>query len=355
MIDFRCTQCGRLLRTPDDAAGKQAQCPSCGAIQPVPAASAPESASPTLATPPNLSPPPSVPSANPYAGTSYETIPQGGVPAGPIVPSRLDPGEALSKAWRIAQPQILWLFLFGLVYMIVSYLAPATTGFATDRFKRASGLRGTEVEIIGQVLIQFTSTMINAFLSLGAAIYTLKLARGQGASLVDLFSGLPYFIRGVLGMILIWLMMLGSAIPCAIPAGVAAVAVGPDSPATIVAAVAGAALWGLAATIIWLVFGQIFNVLVDRNVGVIEALGISRRITAGNRLVLFVLYILLSVFVLIGICALCIPVFFAVAFGQLLLAVAYLIISGQPTIADGPAASANPFAPGAAPQPEFGG
>ena len=41
MIDFRCTQCGRLLRTPDDAAGKQAQCPSCNAIQPVPEVSVP--------------------------------------------------------------------------------------------------------------------------------------------------------------------------------------------------------------------------------------------------------------------------------------------------------------------------
>jgi hypothetical protein len=35
-IDFRCSQCGRLLRTGDETAGRQAQCPQCGAITPIP-------------------------------------------------------------------------------------------------------------------------------------------------------------------------------------------------------------------------------------------------------------------------------------------------------------------------------
>ncbi|MEX2118933.1 MAG: YIP1 family protein [Pirellulales bacterium] len=35
-IEFRCNQCGKLLRTADDTAGQPAQCPSCSAIQPIP-------------------------------------------------------------------------------------------------------------------------------------------------------------------------------------------------------------------------------------------------------------------------------------------------------------------------------
>jgi hypothetical protein len=35
-IEFFCTQCGRLLRTGDDTAGRQAKCPDCGAIVPIP-------------------------------------------------------------------------------------------------------------------------------------------------------------------------------------------------------------------------------------------------------------------------------------------------------------------------------
>ena len=36
-IDFRCSQCGKLLRTGDDTAGRQAECPACGALTTVPA------------------------------------------------------------------------------------------------------------------------------------------------------------------------------------------------------------------------------------------------------------------------------------------------------------------------------
>ena len=36
-IEFRCTHCSRLLRTGEDAVGKKAKCPQCGAILEVPA------------------------------------------------------------------------------------------------------------------------------------------------------------------------------------------------------------------------------------------------------------------------------------------------------------------------------
>jgi uncharacterized RDD family membrane protein YckC len=39
-IEFQCTQCGKQLRTPDETAGKQAKCPQCGAVTPIPHAAA---------------------------------------------------------------------------------------------------------------------------------------------------------------------------------------------------------------------------------------------------------------------------------------------------------------------------
>ena len=41
-IEFRCTQCNRLLRTKEEAAGKKAKCPECGTILDVPSSSAPQ-------------------------------------------------------------------------------------------------------------------------------------------------------------------------------------------------------------------------------------------------------------------------------------------------------------------------
>ncbi len=37
-IEFRCSRCGKLLRTGDGTAGRQAQCPECGTIGTVPGA-----------------------------------------------------------------------------------------------------------------------------------------------------------------------------------------------------------------------------------------------------------------------------------------------------------------------------
>ncbi len=49
-IEFRCSQCGKLLRTGDDTAGRQAQCPECGTISTVPAPAGPQG--------PSVPPPP---------------------------------------------------------------------------------------------------------------------------------------------------------------------------------------------------------------------------------------------------------------------------------------------------------
>jgi hypothetical protein len=66
-IEFRCSQCGRLLQTPDDSGGRQAKCPECGAIQPIPMASAPPDA--PLASPPASS------AQSPFAGTVLPEAP----------------------------------------------------------------------------------------------------------------------------------------------------------------------------------------------------------------------------------------------------------------------------------------
>ena len=48
-IEFRCSQCGKLLRTGDDTAGRQAQCPECGALSTIPGPSEPAGVTPPLA------------------------------------------------------------------------------------------------------------------------------------------------------------------------------------------------------------------------------------------------------------------------------------------------------------------
>ncbi len=62
-IDFRCPQCDKLLRTPDDSAGKQAKCPQCAAILRVPTVGGASDPQPMMA---QSTSPFNAPSANPF-------------------------------------------------------------------------------------------------------------------------------------------------------------------------------------------------------------------------------------------------------------------------------------------------
>ena len=90
-IEFRCSACSKLLRVPADTAGKQAKCPECGQVVPVPSPTAPgldetlphsgvpqkPAAQPASPFAPGGEPHPAVDSENPYlTPTQYGQPPQ---------------------------------------------------------------------------------------------------------------------------------------------------------------------------------------------------------------------------------------------------------------------------------------
>ena len=66
-IEFRCTQCQKLLRTQDDTAGKQAKCPICGTLVQIPEPGSP----PPL---PAEAVPPSMAATSPYGRNGRPSI-----------------------------------------------------------------------------------------------------------------------------------------------------------------------------------------------------------------------------------------------------------------------------------------
>jgi len=122
-IEFRCTQCEKLLRTGDDTAGKRAKCPQCGNIQTVPAAGTPPA--PAAGAPaPGPPKPGGEPSGSPF-GPGGQQPPSGGDPENPyqsptrtaaaatppsqptggITPTQLDMGEVFNRTWEIFKEQ----------------------------------------------------------------------------------------------------------------------------------------------------------------------------------------------------------------------------------------------------------
>jgi hypothetical protein len=77
-IEFRCAGCSKLLRTPDESAGKKARCPHCGAVVDVPAASS-SGLGAGAPSPDPLAPQPA-PMDSPFAAGSEAAV------AGPVNP-----------------------------------------------------------------------------------------------------------------------------------------------------------------------------------------------------------------------------------------------------------------------------
>ena len=86
-IEFLCGTCSRMLKVPSQAAGKQAKCPQCGAVQMVPNATAPVRAPIQAAAPTGN--PASLPSAAPVGTEIAQVSAATGTPSAfPIAPPR---------------------------------------------------------------------------------------------------------------------------------------------------------------------------------------------------------------------------------------------------------------------------
>jgi uncharacterized membrane protein len=78
-------------------------------------------------------------------------------------------------------------------------------------------------------------------------------------------------------------------------------------------------------------FSQFLMLIVDRNAGVIDSLRLSKQLTDGNKVTLFVISLLGFLLMMAGVLALCVGALVAGAFLTLLRPVVYLLLSGQPT------------------------
>ena len=108
MPEFRCTNCSKLLRTPDESAGKKAKCPQCGTIVGLPTAadqplqqdlppgeaSSDEVSQNPFAQPPNSTEENRHESINPYAAPTVSR------PLASTPPKPADDGVRIGLPWE---------------------------------------------------------------------------------------------------------------------------------------------------------------------------------------------------------------------------------------------------------------
>lgn len=188
-------------------------------------------------------------------------------------------GEIVSRSWEITKRHF-WLILgIGIVYLLLSFAVTTAFELTTAPFvigHKANGDAilsdtGQVVAFVGGVINQ----IIDVFLTLGLTRVGLNLVSGKPAELGMLFGESSKLVNGVIAYFLFSFMV-----------------------------VIGLLLLVVPGIYLALRFGQFQTAIVDKNLGAIDALKYSSRITEGNKWNLFGLYIIFFLIVLGGALAL---------------------------------------------------
>lgn len=392
-IEFRCQSCSRILRTPDESAGKKARCPQCGAIVDIPLASTATdqpagehppalSGDPFDKTPPPSAPFPSFPTAssgdvgaanpfaeksaasptgmpgagggaaspfaassttsnNPYAaptlGSDWRDPTAGAAQGGELVHRRADMQDLLQTTWNMLTQQFGMAIVMGLVFMGINVGLRVLT-YVFVQIGAATGKPAIMIAMLFVVIIIIFFGQV--WLQFGLALTALRWGRTGQIQVGDYFAVGPYYLRGLGLTFLTILMIFGILLVlCLIPA---LIAVPFGEPAAIVIAAVIGALVAMPFVIYVALSVYLATYFVlDRNVGVVDALKMSNQFMAGNRMTMFVTGMVVGVVGGLAILVTCCFGSLAVVpFGGLLAAVAYLRITGQaiyqPLAASGP-------------------
>ncbi len=222
--------------------------------------------------------------------------PPGAPPGDPMAPSTWGPGEAVSFAWdRIkADPGTILgaLIVGGIISNGINTLGNGV---------QQADPESVALQLVGGVL-SVVNFLIASFMMGGMTLFCLKVARGEPYDFGDIFKGGPYF-----GGILVANLLMGLGIVFGLIF-------------LIVPGIFLALAWSLTVP-----------VLVDRQLGPIEAMKESWRLTAGQKGNIFLFGLLMIGVGILGLLACCVGVLVAGPIGQIAWVFIYLRITGQRT------------------------
>jgi hypothetical protein len=230
----------------------------------------PPAPSPVPAAPPPVPPQP----LNPYQAPAHAWVEPVRID-GEIAPGSdpLQPGECIRRAFELTKRHFWFLFLCGLLYLVLGGSSEALTTalgrpFGTDAIDSGEGEITPVAGVVwfALALVQFA---VDVFLHLGLTRIGLNIVSGKPASYGMLFGGASKLPAALVANLLYILMVVGGLILLIVP-----------------------------GIYLALRFGQFTNAIVDKDLGAIEALKYSSRITQGqkgNLLLLGLLCVLITI------------------------------------------------------------
>jgi phage FluMu protein Com len=307
-IEFRCTQCGKLLRTADDTAGKQAKCPECGAIMTIPEIAA-SGDNPFGTTGPQM----------PFPGESGNPFqsPGGLTPSGPnayrapIARGTLDIGDIFGRTWTLLKADFGMCLAAALIVLMINIGASSLSHL---------------VPVVGLIV----AMLFQVWIYIGQALFFLKKARGQRPDIGVVFNGWPHFGKILLASIIVFLILIGIAIVCVVPAALIGLAISSD--AALFLGIAGGVVAIGAILYVQLMLSQFYYLIIDQDADVIDSLKMSNELMEGNKLTLFLINLVAGTLGTLLVLVTCgIGLVLVTPYMAMLNAVVYLTVTSQPT------------------------
>ena len=184
--------------------------------------------------------------------------------------------------------------------------------------------------------------LFSVWINIGLALFFLKKARGQSVELGELFNGWPYFVKILLGSILVGLIVFGILLVCVLPLLLVGLTV--SSTAAVRSCDCGDGRGRWVDLYVTLMFSQFHYLILDRNLDVIDSLKTSQDLMDGNKLTLFLIGLVTGVLgFLVTLFTCFLGTFVVMPFLAMMHAVIYLTITNQPTAEQVSEARGNPF------------
>jgi uncharacterized membrane protein len=287
-VEFRCSQCGQLLRVPEETAGEQAQCPVCSAVVDVPV---PRNAGDEWqAVGPS--------EANPYA-PPQTMAGEPPVAPGRIHPGRIDLGLAWATTWRLFQEHFAILVGAFVVQVIVLWAFAVGTTAAEAVVAAAQGEQSLAVQVLAW-FDRLAGYLLQLFLTVGYLRIQLHVATARPAEMSLLFSGGRYLLRYVVASIAFGLLLLIGLLAFIVP-----------------------------GIYLALKYWPFFYFLIDQDCDVGESFRLAGDYTRGNRIVAILLWLITVALGVVGLLLLFIGLLLTTPLATLLLTVSYLMMTSQ--------------------------
>jgi hypothetical protein len=265
---------------------------------------------------------------NPYAAPAMHQKTIAATGGGVLTHHILDMGDVLSGTWRVLNENLGQCALAGLVYFAV-VIGVSFGGGMLGGIVQAAGGDAIGVLIAVQVINQTISFLVQTWIWLGMAAWSLKMMRTRQAGVNELFAVGPYYLRGLGGGLLIYLIVLGAgAVLVGIPVLIAW-STGSQE-AMLIAGGVGGMVWLVVAMYVFFTYCLYTLFIIDRNASVLEAFRLSAEFTRGNRISIFAILLLIGMAGgLFSVCTCYLGFIIYIPYMTLVFAMMYLMATGQ--------------------------